>query len=81
MDVTNSAAPLVALNPTKVYLTTGINVTLYGEDSDGCRFNLGHYSTDFYLHSDTDITYREIRDKVGAKTGYQLPVFHKRGEK
>ena len=74
--IANRAAPVVSLNPEKVYLTTGVNVTLYGES----RVNLGHYSTDFYLHSDTDITYKELRELFKEKINYQLPILAKRGE-
>lgn len=70
---------MVSLNAEKVYLTTGMNVSLFGEDGDGCRLNLGHYSSDFYLHSDTDITYEELRDLVKEKINYELPVLGKRG--
>ena len=80
VELTNSAAPVVSLNAEKVYLTTGMNVSLFGEDGDGCRLNLGHYSSDFYLHSDTDITYDELRDLVKEKINYELPLLEKRGE-
>ncbi|KAL5261527.1 hypothetical protein ACHWQZ_G007292 [Mnemiopsis leidyi] len=78
VELTNSAAPVVSLNAEKVYLTTGMNVSLFGEDGDGCRLNLGHYSSDFYLHSDTDITYDELRDLVKEKINYELPLLEKR---
>ena len=69
----------MSLNPDKVYISTGVNVTLYGEEEER-RINLGRYSTDFHLHSDTNISYESLRDLVKQKINYQLPVFQKRGD-
>lgn len=75
VDISNSAAPVLTLYPHKVYLTTSVNTSLYGEDSDGCSLNLGHYSTVLYLNSDTDITYQQFREMVKEKTHFELPIF------
>ncbi|XP_063686298.1 uncharacterized protein LOC134820041 [Bolinopsis microptera] len=77
VKIANSAAPVVSLNPEKVYISTAVNVTVYGEE-EGSRINLGRYSTDFHLHSDTNISYESLRDLVKQQINYQLPVFEKR---
>ena len=48
----NSKAPLVSLTPEKIYMEAGLNYSITGEGDQ----NLGKYSNQLYLDSDTDIT-------------------------
>lgn len=64
------------LTPTKVYLQTGVNLSLAGEDG----VNLGSYTSKFFLDSDTDITYRELSERVRRETNFQLPEIPSRSK-